>query len=59
MGKLPPDLSIIARARSEHFLETFIENPQSQLPGTAMPRVGLNKEGFEDVMEYLEETGGP
>jgi ubiquinol-cytochrome c reductase cytochrome c1 subunit len=59
MGKLPPDLSIIARARSEHFLETFIENPQSQLPGTAMPRVGLNKEGFEDVMEYLEETGDP
>ncbi len=59
MGKLPPDLSIIIRARSEHFMETLIEDPQSQLPGTAMPRVGLNKEGFEKVMTYLEETGDP
>jgi ubiquinol-cytochrome c reductase cytochrome c1 subunit len=59
LGKLPPDLSIIYRARSEHFLETFIENPQSQLPGTAMPRTGLNHEGMEKVMAYLEETGDP
>ncbi len=59
LGKLPPDLSIIYRARSEHFLETFIENPQSQLPGTAMPRTGLDKEGLEKVMSYLEETGDP
>ncbi len=57
MGKLPPDLSIIIRARAHHFLETFIENPQSQLPGTSMPRVGLSKEGFHKVMTYLEETG--
>jgi len=59
MGKLPPDLSIIIRARSEEFMENFIENPQSQLPGTAMPRVGVNKEGFEKVIAYLEETGDP
>ncbi len=59
LGKLPPDLSIIIRARSEHFLHTFIENPQSQLPGTAMPRTGLNKEGMEKVFAYLEETGDP
>ena len=59
LGKLPPDLSIIYRARSEHFLETFVENPQSQLPGTAMPRTGLNREGLEKVMAYLEETGDP
>ncbi len=59
MGKLPPDLSIIIRARSEHFLETLVENPQSQLPGTAMPAVGLNKEGMHQVMAYLEETGDP
>ena len=59
MGKLPPDLSIIIRARSEHFLETFVEDPQSQLPGTAMPRVGLTKEGYEKVKEYLEEIGDP
>jgi len=59
MGKLPPDLSIIVRARSEDFLKTFIEDPQSQLPGTAMPRVGLNKEGYEKVYKYLEEVGDP
>jgi ubiquinol-cytochrome c reductase cytochrome c1 subunit len=59
MGKLPPDLSIMIRARSEHFLETFVENPQAQLAGTAMPRVGLTKEGYEKVMEYLGETGDP
>ena len=59
MGKLPPDLSIMIRARSEEFMEHFIENPQSQLPGTAMPRVGVSKEGFEKVVAYLEETGDP
>jgi len=59
MGKLPPDLSIIVRARSEHFLSTFVENPQSQLPGTSMPRTGLTKEGYEKVIQYLEETGDP
>jgi len=57
MGKLPPDLSIIIRARSKHFLETFVEDPQSQLPGTAMPRVGLTKEAYEKVETYLEEIG--
>ncbi len=59
MGKLPPDLSIIIRARSEHFLETFIENPQSQLHGTAMPAVGLSEEGFKKVMQHLENVGDP
>jgi len=59
MGKLPPDLSIIIRARSKHFLETFVENPQSQLPGTAMPAVGLSEEGYEKVEAYLEEIGDP
>ena len=59
LGTLPPDLSIMIRARSEHFLHTFIENPQSTLPGTAMPRTGLNKEGMEKVFAYLEETGDP
>lgn len=59
MGTLPPDLSIIIRARSHDFLETFIENPQSQLHGTAMPAVGLTKEGFEKVMQHLENIGDP
>ena len=59
MGKLPPDLSIISRARGEHYLKTFVEDPQAVLVGTAMPRVGLTKEGFEKVHAYLEETGDP
>lgn len=59
MGKLPPDLSMIIRARSGHFMETFIENPQSQLAGTSMPRVGLSQEGYEKVKDYLTEVGDP
>jgi ubiquinol-cytochrome c reductase cytochrome c1 subunit len=59
MGKLPPDLSMMIRARGTHFMETFIEDPQSQLPGTSMPRVGLNHEGYEKVKEYLTEAGDP
>ncbi|NOX15849.1 MAG: cytochrome c1 [Epsilonproteobacteria bacterium] len=59
MGKLPPDLSIMIRARSEDFMKTFVENPGSQLKGTAMPRVGLTKEGYKKVKSYLEETGDP
>jgi len=59
MGNLPPDLSMIIRARSDHFMETFIENPQEQLAGTSMPRVGLNHEGYEKVKTYLTEAGDP
>lgn len=59
MGKLPPDLSMMIRARSEHFMETFVENPQTQLPGTSMPRVGLSQEGYEKVKAYMTEVGDP
>ena len=59
MGKLPPDLSMYIRSRSEHFLTTFIENPQSQLHGTAMPRTGVTPEAAEKVMDYLEFAGDP
>jgi len=59
MGKTPPDLSMIIRARGAHFMETFVENPQSQLPGTSMPRVGLSHEGYEKVKAYMTEIGDP
>ncbi len=59
LGKLPPDLSMYIRSRNEHFLSTFIENPQSQLHGTAMPRVGVTAEGAEKVIKYLEFAGDP
>ncbi len=53
IGKLPPDLSMKILSRGEHFMETFIEDPQSHLEGTSMPRVGLTKEGTEKVMAYM------
>lgn len=43
MGTLPPDLSIIIRAKSYEYLEIFINDPQKNLEGTSMPRVGLTQ----------------
>ncbi len=57
MGKLPPDLSAYYRSRSLDFLNTFIENPQSQLAGTAMPRVGIKPEIAQKVIEHLADAG--
>jgi len=57
MGKTPPDLSMYIRSRGEHYVSTFIENPQSQLEGTAMPRVGVTPEAAEKVIEYLQDAG--
>ena len=57
MGKLPPDLSQHIRSRGAGYLETFINNPQKHLEGTAMPRVGLNEESQKQVIAYLEEVG--
>ena len=59
MGKLPPDLSMYIRSRGAHYIETFVENPQNYLPGTAMPRVGVNQESAEKVIEHLENVGDP
>jgi len=59
MGKLPPDLSMYYRSRGEHYISTFIENPQNLLNGTAMPRVGVSKHGAEKVIEYLENSADP
>lgn len=56
MGKLPPDLSMYYRSRNEHFLSTFIENPQNHLAGTAMPRVGVTADAAEKVIEYLADS---
>jgi ubiquinol-cytochrome c reductase cytochrome c1 subunit len=57
MGKLPPDLSMYIRSRGENFLHTFIESPQSHLPGTSMPRVGVTEETANKVIEYLKDAG--
>ncbi len=57
MGKLPPDLSMYTRSRSEEFLRTFIENPQNHLAGTAMPRTGVSAETADKVIEYMKDAG--
>ena len=57
MGKTPPDLSQYIRSRGEHYLHEFINDPQKHLSGTAMPRVGVNAEAAEKVIEYLEDSG--
>ncbi|CAA6808363.1 MAG: ubiquinol cytochrome C oxidoreductase, cytochrome C1 subunit [uncultured Sulfurovum sp.] len=36
-----------------------MEDPQTQLPGTSMPRVGLNQEGYDKVHQYLMDIGDP
>ncbi|MBU0631507.1 c-type cytochrome [bacterium] len=57
MGKLPPDLSMYIRSRGEHYISTFVENPQELLAGTAMPRVGVTAEAAEKVIEHLADSG--
>ncbi len=57
MGSVPPDLSIMVRARSIDYLETFINDPQKELHGTSMPRVGLKKHTQEQVIAYMENVG--
>ena len=57
MGIVPPDLSQYIRSRGEGYLHEFINNPQKHLEGTAMPRVGLNKEAEDQVIAYMTEVG--
>jgi len=59
LGKVPPDLSIIYKAKGEEYLHAFLNKPQALLPGTGMPRVGLNKEAQEKAIAYLEEIADP
>ncbi|MGG7073885.1 c-type cytochrome [Campylobacter sp. 9BO] len=58
MGSNPPDLSMMIRAKnSDNYLEKLINDPQKVLAGTSMPRVGLNKESTDRLINYLEKTG--
>lgn len=57
MGATPPDLSQHIKSRGEHYLHSFINDPQVLLKGTAMPRVGLNEKAQEEVIAYMEEVG--
>lgn len=53
MGKLPPDLSMQALARGDTRTRNFIEDPQSYLEGTAMPRVGVTAQSAEKIITFM------
>lgn len=57
MGTTPPDLSMMIRSKGEEYLTTFINDPQKQLPGTSMPRVGLTKDSQEKIVSYIAKAG--
>ncbi len=59
LGKVPPDLSLMGKAKEEEYLATFISNPQVMLPGTSMPRLGLKQESAEKVIAYLDNIADP
>ncbi len=59
LGKVPPDLSVMGKAKEIEYLESFINNPQNGLPGTSMPRLGLTKEATEKVVTYLDTIADP
>lgn len=57
MGATPPDLSQYIKSRGEHYLYSFINDPQVLLHGTSMPRTGLNQKAQEEVIAYMEAIG--
>lgn len=58
MGSNPPDLSMMIRAKnSDNYLAKLINDPQKMLPGTSMPRVGLNEASTTQLVGYLEKVG--
>lgn len=57
MGSTPPDLSMMIRSKRASYLHEFINDPQKRLPGTSMPRVGLNQQAEDQVVAYLENVG--
>jgi ubiquinol-cytochrome c reductase cytochrome c1 subunit len=56
-GSNPPDLSMMIRSRGASYLETFINDPQKNIAGTAMPRVGLKADAQAKLITYMEEVG--
>jgi ubiquinol-cytochrome c reductase cytochrome c1 subunit len=59
LGKVPPDLSIIYKAKGEEYLQAFINRPGKVLHGTSMPRLGIDEESQHEIVKYLEEIADP
>ena len=57
MGSNPPDLSMMIRSKGDDYLHKSINDTQKMLPGTSMPRVGLNKASEDKVVAYMAKAG--
>lgn len=57
LGTTPPDLSMYIRSRSAEYLHNFINDTQKLLPGTSMPRVGLNEKAQNQAVAYMSQAG--
>lgn len=57
LGSVPPDLSMMIRSRGPEYLEIFINDPQKELHGTAMPRVGVNEASEAKIISYMSQVG--
>ena len=57
LGATPPDLSMYIRSRSVEYLNNFLNDTQKMLPGTGMPRVGLNQKAQAQVVSFMEQVG--
>lgn len=58
MGSNPPDLSIMIRSKNtDGYLSKLINDTQKMLPGTSMPRVGLDKAHEDQIVAYMQKVG--
>ncbi len=57
LGAKAPDLSMMIRAKGEHYLNIFINDPQKELAGTAMPRVGVSEDAQKQIVKYIQDVG--
>jgi ubiquinol-cytochrome c reductase cytochrome b subunit len=61
-GGIAPDLTYIGTRHSSGWLHSFIENPTTFHPGTAMPAFGppmLSHQEIEEIAQYLSSLRGP
>ncbi|MFQ5674289.1 MAG: cytochrome c [bacterium] len=52
-GKIAPDLSNLKLRLQKEFVSRMVEDPQSLVPGTIMPKIKMPKKTFELVISYL------
>jgi cytochrome c oxidase cbb3-type subunit III len=56
-GRIGPDLSHVAARRPADYVRRMIEDPQSTVPGTVMPRVPMASSTRELIIAYLTRDG--